>query len=148
MATRYYSVSTVQCTLLKLYFLHRNTDPLLKDIYPVFQSVMFWFANCLEIYNFLLTQDSLNLVMPVPGEETEEESALTLLENMIQQLFQQIFYPVSKVRTTSYNISYSSDLSLSLFLSRLCIGFFPQCLKKLYTMKSTIIPLSDWLWNV
>ena len=74
-------------------------------ISDLLHSVLFWFSNCLEIYNYFLTQQEvLDLIMAVPGEENEQESALTLLENMSQKLFQQAFYPVSKASVDPFHV--------------------------------------------
>lgn len=78
-----------------------NTHPILDDqLHSNLHNILFWMANSLELYNFLLAQDNLDLVVMIHGEKEEEEkeeNALTLLENMIQHLFQQAFYPISKI---------------------------------------------------
>ena len=84
---------------------------LIEELLSLLQPVFFWLANILEFYHFLTTrQSSLNLVPPFsPDTEAvtngdtetkqtnEEENPLVTLQNVMVYVFQQAFYPVSKV---------------------------------------------------
>ena len=69
--------------------------------------ILFWFANSLELYHFLFSkQDVLDLLLKnaVGGKEmtsedatSTESNALTMLELMLQHMFQRAFYSISKV---------------------------------------------------
>ena len=70
----------------------------LDELTPVLHHILFWLANSLELYNYLLGVDGLNLTVSVEdnGGYKREDNAMTLLENLIHHLFQQVFYPISK----------------------------------------------------
>jgi hypothetical protein len=111
----------------------QNNKPSLKEIHSLLYSLLFWFSNCLELYNHLLTQqESLNLIMCVPGEEQEKESALTLLENMNQQLFQQAFYLISKSLYSSLSMMFEEVLIDSDRNQSVCQSI--ECMKELLDM--------------
>lgn len=82
-----------------------------KELFPLLEPVVFWLANALEYYNFLVTHSS-SLHLPPPtspdhtprargegeeGEEEEQESAVSTLYNILVYAYQQAFYSVSKV---------------------------------------------------
>lgn len=70
----------------------------LEELAPILHHILFWLANSLELYNYLLGVEGLNLTVSVQdgGNYKREDNAMTLLENLIHHLFQQVFYPVSK----------------------------------------------------
>lgn len=122
-----------------------SDDPL-ASVQPLLHSVLFWFSNCLEVYNFLLTQETLKDILC--GDEEEEESPLTLLENMIHKLFEQIFYPVSKVRFDHMTIMWSLLKATQLITTQWHVTFTISNLHVLLLIcVIPVIPLSDTVFH-
>ena len=82
-------------------------EMVMKIIQPMLYPVLFWFSNSLELYHFFFTKGcilDLSLKLgkkDVKGENNDvsptESNALTILELMLQHMFQRSFYPISKV---------------------------------------------------
>ena len=79
----------------------------MKTIQPMLYPILFWFGNSLELYHFFFAKRSiLDLSLKLGKKEGKGENnkvsatdsnALTILELMLQHMFQRSFYPISKV---------------------------------------------------
>ena len=92
----------------------RLQKPLLqkKELFPLLEPVFYWLANTLEFYNFLeLHQTSLGNSSTCSrrdneksssnlGKEEDEEKPMETLYSILVYVYQQAFYPISKVRWT------------------------------------------------